>query len=392
MRALLLFLLIMFSSSLSFAATDGIYQLTEVTPSVTWDGTDGVLPQTPTTDYDAVFGDDVSLAYTLPASFSGFTFYRQPYSQITVDSNGNIWFSYSGSAYSFSLPSAGKGPVISAWNNDLSSYVAGGIFIQHKTNPERVVIEWQAETYTDEGNLLLNNFEAVLFPDGKVRIDYKEFPAANAKDFGSGISKDDGTHYLSLTSNYGNAFSLAGRSFQFSDVSQVPTNNLNVFFSGTGQGMVTSIPPVIACNSNCSTPFPTGEQISLHPAASQYSFFTGWTNGVCSGTMDCLLTLNADTSVTAVFDFDTAHQVQVSGDSSGYYSSIQAAYNVIADNSTIKLWATDYNESLACNRPVSVTLEGGYDSGYNTIVGDAVLNGHLTISDGMITAHGIVIR
>ena len=160
MRALLLFLFITLTSSLSFAATDGIYQVAEVT--AVWDGTDAVLPQTPTADYDAVFGDDVSLTYTIPASFSGFTFYRQPYSQITVDTNGNIWFGYSGSAYSFSLPSAGKGPVISAWNNDLTSYVAGGVFIQHKINPERVVIEWQAETYTDEGNLLLNNFEAVL--------------------------------------------------------------------------------------------------------------------------------------------------------------------------------------------------------------------------------------
>ena len=390
MRILLLSICFLVVPGLLFAATDGIYQVSEV--AATWDGTDAVLPQNPTADYDAVLGDDASLTYTLPASFSGFTFYRQSYSQITVDTNGNIWFGYSGSAYSFSLPSAGKGPVISAWNNDLSSYVAGGIFIQHKTNPERVVIEWQAETYTDEGNLLLNNFEAVLFPDGKVRIDYKEFPAVNAKDFGSGISKDDGIHYLSVTSVYGTAFYLAARSFQFRDVFQVPSGNLNVIFSGTGQGTVTSNPPVIACNSTCATSFPTGEQITLHGEPSMYSLFTGWTNGVCSGTVDCLLTLNADTSVTAVFAYDAAHQVQVSGGSSGYYSSIQAAYNAVADESTLKLWATEYNESLTCNRPISVTLEGGYNSGYTSIVGDVVLNGPLTISDGKVTAHGIVIR
>lgn len=390
MRILLLSMFFIIVPGLLFAATDGIYQVSEVT--AVWEGTDAVLPSNPSADYDAVFGDDVSLTYTLPASFSGFTFYRQPYSQITVDTNGNIWFGYFGSAYAFSLPSTGNGPVISAWNNDLSSYAAGGVFIQHKTNPERVVIEWQAETYIDEGSILLNNFDAVLFPDGKVRIDYRDFQAANAKDFGSGISKDDGAHYLSVTSNYGNAYSLAGRSFQFSDVSQGPTNRLDVFFFGTGQGTVTSTPPVIACNSNCTTTFPTGEQITLHGEPSMYSLFSGWTNGICHGKTDCLLTLNADTSVTADFAYDAAHQVQVNGGSSGYYSSIQAAYNAVADNTAIKLWATDYNESLTCNRPVSVTLEGGYNSGYTSIVGDAVLNSPLIISDGTITARGIVIR
>ena len=376
--------------TLLFAATDEIYQVSEVT--AVWDGTDAVLPSTPTADYDAVFGDDASLTYTLPASFSDFTFYRQPYSRITVDTNGNIWFSYSGSAYSFSLPSTGKGPVISAWNDDLSSYIAGGVFIRHKTNPERVVIEWQAETYTDEGNLLLNNFETVLSPNGKVRIDYRDFPATSAKDFGSGISKDDGAHYLSVTSAYGNAFSLAGRSFQFNDVSQGPANRLDVFFSGTGQGTVTSTPSGIACNTNCYSSFPTGTPITLHGEPSIYSLFTGWTNGVCSGTVDCLPALNTDSSVTAVFNLDTAHQVQVSGSSSGYYTSIQAAYDGVAADSTLKLRATEYHESLICNRQISVTLEGGYDSGYTTSMGNAVLNGSLTITNGKVTASSIVIR
>jgi hypothetical protein len=255
-----------------------------------------------------------------------------------------------------------------------------------------VVIEWQAETYTDEGNLLLNNFETVLFPDGKVRIDYKDFSAANAEDFGSGISNSDGAHYLSLTANYGATFSLAGRSFLFNEVSQGPTNKLDVIFSGSGQGTVTSTPSGITCNANCYATFPTGTEISLHVRPAMYALFTNWTNGMCSGTADCLLTPNADTSVTAVFAYDTAHQVQVSGGSSGYYSSLQSAYNAVADDTTLTLWATDYDEALTCNRPISVTLEGGYDSGYTTIIGNAALNNHLTISDGTVTVRGIVIR
>lgn len=367
--------------------TDGIYQLSEI--SHTWEGTDAVFPATPTADYDALLGDDTVLTYTLPASFSGFTFYRQPYNQITVDTNGSIWFSNTSSTYAFSLGITGKGPVISPWNNDLSSYGYGGVFIQHKTDPERVVIEWQTETWSDEGGFLPNNFEAVLFPNGTIRFDYQTFSAANAADFGSGISQDDASHSLSLTSTYGNVQTLAGRSFRFSDLSQTTSYTLSLLFNGTGSGTIISDPAGIACNANCSGSFPEGTTVTLHQTP-RYSIFNGWSNGACSGSGDCLLTITADSSITANYTYDTAHQVK-SGDGS-YYASIQAAYNVIGDNNTLKLWATTYTESLTCNRPITTTLQGGFDSGYTSIVGDPILNGDLTISDGTVIADGLVIR
>ena len=376
-----------FSVSVTVAATDGIYQLSEV--SHIWDGTDAIFPATPTADYDALLGDDTVLAYTLPASFSDFTFYRQPYNQINVDTNGSIWFSNTSSTYAFSLGITGKGPVISPWNNDLSSYGYGGVFIQHKTDPERVVIEWKTETWSDEGGFLPNNFEAVLFPDGTIRFDYQTFSAATAADFGSGISQDDASHSLSLTSTYGNVQTLAGRSFRFIDVGLLPSYTLSLLFNGTGSGTIISEPAGIACNTNCSASFPEGSTVTLRQTP-RYSLFDGWSNGACNGTGDCLLTITADSSITANYSYDTAHQVK-SGDGS-YYASIQAAYNVIGDNSTLKLWATTYTESLTCSRPITVTLQGGYDSGYSSIVGDPTLNGDLTINDGTVIADGLVIR
>lgn len=376
-----------FSVSVTVAATDGIYQLSEV--SHIWDGTDAIFPATPTADHDALLGDDAVLTYTLPASFSDFTFYRQPYNQINVDTNGSIWFSNTSSTYAFSLGITGKGPVISPWNNDLSSYGYGGVFIQHKTDPERVVIEWQTETWSDEGGFLPNNFEAVLFPDGTIRFDYQTFSAATAADFGSGISQDDASHSLSLTSTYGNVQTLAGRSFRFIDVGLLPSYTLSLLFNGTGSGTIISEPAGIACNTNCSASFPEGSTVTLRQTP-RYSLFDGWSNGACNGTGDCLLTITADSSITANYSYDTAHQVK-SGDGS-YYASIQAAYNVIGDNSTLKLWATTYTESLTCNRPITTTLQGGYDSGYSSIVGDPILNGDLTINDGTVIADGLVIR
>jgi len=203
---------VVFCSSLSFAATDGVYTLAETTAD--WDGTDANRLKTPTADYDHTYGDEASLAFTLPWNF---IFYGQSYSRINVDTNGNIWFTATDSASSFSLASAGRGPVIAAWNDDLSSNYYGGAFVQHKTNPERVVIQWKTESYTVEGEHRVNDLEEVLFQSGSIRFDYKTFDTTNGNDSGSGISKDDGTHFLNLTTDpqCGNAYTLAGRSFLF---------------------------------------------------------------------------------------------------------------------------------------------------------------------------------
>ena len=169
----------------------------------------------------------------------------------------------------------GRSPVISAWNNDLSSYLYGGHFIEHKTNPERVVIEWLGETFTEEGYAQPNNFEVVLFPNGLVRTDYKSFTTLTASDFGSGISANNGSNYISITANYGNAYTLNGRSF----LAQPDCIPLNIVFSGTGSGVVTSNPIGVACNTSCTAEVPFINQITLHPEAAPYSTFAGWGTG-----------------------------------------------------------------------------------------------------------------
>lgn len=364
--------------------TDGFYNLAYTTP--TWDGTYAKRTKTASTSYRYTYGDEKSVTYTLPWAFN---FYGQSYNQINVDTNGNIWFGVTGFAHTFTLASNGRGPVISAWNADLSSNFYGGAFIQHKNDAplgDRVVIEWKTETYTDEGYKRPNNFEVVLFPDGNFRIDYNYFRAVHRKDVkGSGISRNDGTHFLNITDNFDAVYNLAGKSFSITGIPK----SVNVHFTGTGNGIVTSAPTGISCNTDCSSGFYAGSQVTLHPAPDQYSIFSGWSNGTCTGLGDCLLTLSTDATVTVGFNRDTAHQVNIGGTN---YSTIQAAYNAAASGSTIKLWATNYNESLNCNKPTTVTLQGGYDREYATITGNVVLQGSLTISDGKVIAKGIAIR
>ncbi|ABQ25673.1 Ig-like domain-containing protein [Geotalea uraniireducens] len=231
-----------FSLKTAFASTDGFYNLSEVTS--TWEGTDASRTKSPTADYDYTYGDESNLSYNLPWSFN---FYGQPYSQINVDTNGNVWFGATGSAHSFNLTNTGRGAVIAAWNNDLSSYYYGGVFVQHKTNPERVVIEWQTETYTEEGFHRPNTFEVVLFPDGSIRMDYKSFSTTNGDDFGSGISNSNGANFISNSSAYGSAFTLTGRSFQVTETTDPavivapvisPINVTIQTISGTTRGFI----------------------------------------------------------------------------------------------------------------------------------------------------------
>jgi len=113
---LLLLCALLLPLSNAMAATDGYYNLGEVTP--TWDGTDADRNETASADYSFVYGLENSLSYTLPWSFS---FYGQSYNQITIDTNGNLWFAGAGAGNSFNLAATGAGPVVAAWNCDLSS-------------------------------------------------------------------------------------------------------------------------------------------------------------------------------------------------------------------------------------------------------------------------------
>ena len=77
---------------------------------------------------------------------------------------------------------------------------------------------------------------------------------------------------------------------------------LTVIKSGSGIGSVTSSPAGINCGSNCSESYPAGSSITLAATAALGSSFTGWTGGGCSGAGACVVTLHANTTVTANFE------------------------------------------------------------------------------------------
>ncbi len=152
-----------------------------------WDGTaaDRFLPETPG-QYQFDYGDEARVAFTLPFNFP---FNGANYSHIVANADGTI-----------ELGGAG-GPKVVAWNADLSSYFYGGLFVEHKTNPERVVVEWRTETFAGEGLAQMNDFEAVLTPFGVIRFDYHGFDSAATTDAGSGLDLNgDGSVDVALAS------------------------------------------------------------------------------------------------------------------------------------------------------------------------------------------------
>jgi hypothetical protein len=75
---------------------------------------------------------------------------------------------------------------------------------------------------------------------------------------------------------------------------------LTVSKAGSGSGTVT-------CDGgSCASSYPDGTKVTLAASAASGSTFAGWSGGGCSGTGTCVVTLNANTTVTATFNANPA--------------------------------------------------------------------------------------
>lgn len=182
--------LVLFLSDTSFAE----YQLTQLA-TAQWHGTiaDRLQPEV-SGSYQFDYGQEGTVSFTLPWPFH---LNGVDYTEIIADTSGNIWFD-----------TPGSGARIAAWNTDLNPYYQGGVFIQHETSPERVVIQWMTETSEHAGYARTNNFEAVLSQDGTIVLNYQAVSPFSSTDLGSGIF--DGTMWIHLPTLVPN---LSGTSF-----------------------------------------------------------------------------------------------------------------------------------------------------------------------------------
>jgi hypothetical protein len=165
------------------------------------------------------------------------------------------------------------------------------------------------------------------------------------------------------------------------------TQALAITFAGTGAGLinVNPSPPGMNCSSGCIQSFTVGTAVTLTASADAGSMFIGWTNcDNISGTT-CNVVMNANRSITATF----SHTDHIR---SGDFASLQEAYNHAAHNDTVMALSKTYVEELLINRPIDVTLQGGYvNTSYSTRTGSTVLKGSLVIAGGTVTVDNLTI-
>jgi YVTN family beta-propeller protein len=78
--------------------------------------------------------------------------------------------------------------------------------------------------------------------------------------------------------------------------------------------------------------------------------------------------------------------------SAAWYLSIQDAYNASGDGYTIEIQSEIFTEDLMLDHYKTVTLQGGYNTDFDAILGDTILNGSITIVNGMISIENLILR
>ena len=88
----------------------------------------------------------------------------------------------------------------------------------------------------------------------------------------------------------------------FESAGALPSHALTVSKSGTGTGTVTSAPVGIDCGGDCSEPFVQGTQVTLTATPDTDILFAAWIGCDTVNGDQCVVTINAPTTVEAVFN------------------------------------------------------------------------------------------
>ena len=87
-----------------------------------------------------------------------------------------------------------------------------------------------------------------------------------------------------------------------------PSHRLKVNRGGDGTGTVTSSPSGIDCGATCEADYEEGTEVTLNATAAPGSTFDHWAGGGCPAAGACVLTIEHNTTVTAVFHRQKPHR------------------------------------------------------------------------------------
>lgn len=106
--------------------------------------------------------------------------------------------------------------------------------------------------------------------------------------------------------------------------SLAPLYTLSVYHTGTGTGTVSSVPAGIDCDLMCVAGLNGGAVVTLTATPDPGSTFAGWLGAGCIGTSECVITMDASKSVTAVFSAASQPMLVVNktGNGTGLVTSV----------------------------------------------------------------------
>jgi hypothetical protein len=108
----------------------------------------------------------------------------------------------------------------------------------------------------------------------------------------------------------------------------LPRLTVGVGTNLSGSGSVTSTPAGIDCpTTECQAFFLSGSSVTLTASPGSGSTFTGWSNGPCSGTGTCVVTMNGEQHVDATFNGPPTLVVNLGGPGTGTVTSTPAGIN-----------------------------------------------------------------
>ena len=158
--------------------------------------------------------------------------------------------------------------------------------------------------------------------------------------------------------------------------------NLTLTQKGTGDGTVTSTPAGIDCGVDCTENVSSNTEVTLTATPADPDFiFIGW-----SGDADCYdgaVIMDMDKNCTATFD-SCVFLVKRTGSVTAYSDFLHESYSGASDLDIIYTQDTLLTEDVDFNRPISVTVEGGYNCDYTEITGTTTISGNMNVSDGSV--------
>ncbi|MBU3945206.1 MAG: hypothetical protein KKE97_06215, partial [Proteobacteria bacterium] len=164
-------------------------------------------------------------------------------------------------------------------------------------------------TITDGVNNNIVGQEALLFPLGNYGGSTQTHVL---RDISPCIST--GSNALDLTLDQrGSGFPREVDTVDMGAVEYMTNTRLSVSQEGNGNGSVTSSPAGIDCGSECSASFDPNMSVTLTATPGLETVFSGW-SGACSGSGDCIVSMDQARSVTATF---TLNQYTVTANAAG---------------------------------------------------------------------------